>query len=178
MKVNLGKYNKNSDYRKIKVTIEDFDTWSLDHSLAYIILPALMQLKKEKMGVPSQFVSDVGGADYDSQDSFDFYKETHNESFDIACKGWEDTLDKMIWSFQQLVFDNWEAQYQHGTPEYDWSSAEDYVDPNTGKTEKTYRMLDKNPTEHWTDYEGMRLHEERIQEGLELFGKYYRHLWD
>jgi len=39
-------------------------------------------------------------------------------------------------------------------------------------------MIDKNPTEHWTDYIGMRIHEERIQEGLELFGKYYRHLWD
>jgi len=178
MKVHLGKYRKNSDHRKIKVNIEDFDTWSLDHTLAFIILPALMQLKKEKMGVPAQFVSDVGGADYDSQDSFDFYKETHEESFNIACRHWEDALDKMIWSFQQLVFDNWEEQYQHGTPEYDWKPCEDFVDPVTGKTEKTYRMVDKNPTEHWTDYEGMRLHEERIQEGLELFGKYYRHLWD
>lgn len=177
MKVHLGKYRKNSDSRKIDVKIESFDTWSLDSSLAHIILPALIQLKNTKHGVPSEFAY-VGGADWESQDSFDFYKETHDECFNIACKRWEDILDKMIWSFQQIVFDNWEKQYQHGTPEYDWSSAEDYVDPNTGKTEKTYRMIDKNPSEHWTDYEGMRLHEERIQEGLELFGKYYKHLWD
>lgn len=177
MKINLRKYKKTGQ-RQIDVNIEKFDTWSLDHSLAYIILPALLQLKATKHGIPHEFVAEVGGADYDSQDSFDFYKETHSESFDIACKRWDDVLDKMIWSFQQLVFDDWESQYSHGKSEYDWQPLTDYVDPTTGKTEKTYKMVDKNPTEHWTDYEGMRLHEERIQEGLELFGKYYRHLWD
>jgi hypothetical protein len=39
-------------------------------------------------------------------------------------------------------------------------------------------MVDKNPGAHWYDAEGHLLHEERIQEGLELFGKYYRSLWD
>jgi hypothetical protein len=178
MKVNLGKYSKTSDQRKVNVLIQDFDTWSLDSTLAHIILPALIQLKQSKMGVPTEFVQDVGGADYDSQDSFDFYKETHSESFDIACKRWEDTIDKMIWSFQQLVFNDWETQYYHGTPEFDWVKSVPHIDPVTGKSEDTFTMVDKNPNEHWTDYEGMREHERRIQEGLELFGKYYRHLWD
>jgi hypothetical protein len=75
--------------------------------------------------------------------------------------------------------DDHEEQYQHGNAEYDWVKCDQtYIDPTTGKPEDTYRMVDKNPEEHWTDYEGMRKHEERIQEGLELFGKYYRHLWD
>lgn len=89
MKINLRKYKKTGQ-RQIDVNIEKFDTWSLDHSLAYIILPALLQLKATKHGIPHEFVADVGGADYESQDSFDFYKETHNESFDIACKRWDD----------------------------------------------------------------------------------------
>lgn len=177
MKINLGKYKKEGQ-RRIDVNIEKFDTWSLDHSLAYIILPALLQLKATKHGIPHEFVADVGGADYDNQDSFDFYKETHNESFDIACKRWDDVLNKMIWSFQQIVFDNWESQYHHGTPKFDWVPSTPYTDPVTGKTENTFQMVDKNPDEHWMDTNGMRLHEERIQEGLELFGKYYRHLWD
>lgn len=177
MKVKLGDYKKSGD-RKIDVQIDRFDTYSLDHSLAHIILPALIQLKNTKMGVPAEF-SEVGGANYDNQSSFDFYEETHNEAFDIACKRWEDILDKMIWSFTQVVFDDWEKQYQHGTPEFDWvKSDEQYPNPISGKIEDTFQMVDKNPTEHWTDYEGMRKHEERIQEGLELFGKYYRHLWD
>ncbi len=177
MKVKLGDYKKGGD-RKIDVQIDRFDTYSLDHSLAHIILPALIQLKHTKMGVPAEF-AEVGGAGYDSQDSFDFYKETHNEAFDIACKRWEEILDKMIWSFNQLVFDDWEKQYHHGTPEFDWIKTDQQItNPVNNKVEDTFQMVDKNPDDHWTDYEGMRIHEERIQEGLELFGKYYRHLWD
>jgi hypothetical protein len=130
------------------------------------------------MGVPAEF-ADVGGADYGMQDSFDFYKDSHNDAFDERCKRWEETLDKMIWSFQQIVFDDYEQQYHHGKPEYDWvKTDQQFTNPVNNKVEDTFQMIDKNPTEHWTDYEGMRVHEERIQEGLELFGKYYRHLWD
>jgi hypothetical protein len=178
MKASIGKYTKHGDRRRVNIQIDKFDTWSLDHTLAHIILPALLQLKASKMGVPSEF-ADVGGASYDSQESFEFYQETHDEAFDIACKRWEEIIDKMIWSFQQLVMDDYETQYSHGTAEYDWvPSNTPFIDPHTGKPEDTYRMVDKNPQEHWVDYEGLRMHEERIQEGLELFGKYYRHLWD
>jgi hypothetical protein len=178
MKINLGPYRKNSDSRKIKVEIENFDTWSLDHTLAYIILPALLQLRASKMGVPAEF-ADIGGGNYTSQTCFDFYEETHNEAFDIAVKRWEETLDKMIWSFQQILIDDWENQYHHGKAEYDWVPSNDqYLNPSTGQMEDTFTMIDKNPEDHWTDYEGMREHERRIQEGLELFGKYYQHLWD
>ena len=177
MKVNLGTYKKDGG-RRIDVQIDRFDTFSLDHTLAYIILPALIQLKNTKMGVPAEF-ADVLGADYDMQDSFDFYKDSHNDAFDERCKRWEETLDKMIWSFQQIVFDDYEQQYHHGKAEYDWvKTDQQFTNPVNNKVEDTFQMIDKNPTEHWTDYEGMRVHEERIQEGLELFGKYYRHLWD
>lgn len=177
MKVKLGNYKKDSS-RKINVEIERFDTYSLDHSLAHIILPALLQLKHTKMGVPAEF-GDVIGADYDIQESFDFVKEDHNWAFDEKCKQWELVLDKMIWSFQQILLDDWEQQYHHGQSEYDWvTSDQKYINPVTGKVEDTFQMVDKNPEEHWTDFEGMRMHEARIQEGLELFGKYYRHLWD
>jgi hypothetical protein len=177
MKVNIGNFKKNGD-RRTNIQIDKFDTWSLDHTLAQIILPALLQLKASKMGVPTEF-ADVGGADWESQDSFDFYKETHDESFNIACKRWEDILDKMIWSFQQIAIEDHESLYCHGKAEYDWVKTDQPIsNPISGQVEDTFQMVDKNPTEHWTDYEGMRKHEERIQEGLELFGKYYRHLWD
>ena len=44
MKVNIGKYKNKG--RKISVQIDDSDVWSFDHTLAYLILPALLQLKK------------------------------------------------------------------------------------------------------------------------------------
>jgi hypothetical protein len=61
MKVNIGKFPKKSTgKRKINIEIENQDTWNLDHTLALIIYPALLQLKATKQGVPSEF-GDVGG---------------------------------------------------------------------------------------------------------------------
>ncbi len=178
MKVNIRKYNKGAKERKINVDIEKFDTWSLDHTLALIILPALMQLKATKHGVPSEF-ADVGGTNESMQDSFDFYKESSNDAFNEKVKQWDEVFDKMIWSFQQLVMDDYDALYHHGKANYDFVKTDKtYPNPVTGVHEPTYQLVDKNPEDHWYDHVGHQLHEERIQEGLELFGKYYRALWD
>lgn len=179
MKVSLGKYPKGSQKRRINVQIDGFDTWSLDHTLSLIILPALIQLKHTKHGVPSEFTDRTGG-DFDNNFVFDFIKEDDNEVFDKLCGKWDEVLDKMIWSFLQLsIEDDYDSQYHHGKMDFEWIKSEyTYTDPITGKTEKTYQMRDKDPTSHWYDSVGHTLHEERIQEGLELFGKYYRSLWD
>lgn len=178
MKVKIGKFPKTTNRRKIDVQIDKFDTWSLDHTLAHIIYPALLQLKATKHGIPSDFAM-TGGEDYLDQESFDFYKETHDECFEIRCEQWNDVLDKMIWSFGQLIVEDYSDKYHHGNAEYDWKKTDTmYPNPITGKLEATYQMVDKNPDEHWVDHEGLKIHEERIQEGLELFGKYYRNLWD
>jgi hypothetical protein len=41
MKVYIGPYKKTSDERKIDVRIDKYDTWNMDSTLAYIILPML-----------------------------------------------------------------------------------------------------------------------------------------
>jgi hypothetical protein len=63
--------------------------------------------------------------------------------------------------------------------DFEWVKTDRTVNnPITGKIEKTFQMVDKNPNEHWYDFEGHQLHEARIQEGLDLFGKHFRSLWD
>lgn len=178
MKIDMKKFPKGNGHRKITVQIDGFDTWNLDHTLAIIILPALLQLKATKHGIPGDF-AEVGGENYSFQSCFDFYSETHNDSFNEGCKRWDEVLDKMIWSFQQLALEEYDAQYHHGKSEYDWVKTDkQFPNPVTGKIEETYQMVDKNPAQTWYDHIGHQLHEERIQEGLELFGKYYRSLWD
>lgn len=179
MKVNIRKYNKGNTARKVDVKVEDFDTWSLDHTLASIILPALIQLKHTKHGVPGEFTERIGG-DFDRNLVFDFIKEDDSEVFDQLCDRWDEVLDKMIWSFLQLsIEDDYDHQYHHGKIDFEWIESEHtYTDPITGKTEKTFSMKDKNPGSHWYDSIGQELHDRRIQEGLELFGKYFRSLWD
>ena len=48
--------------RKIKVRIDRWDTWSMDHTLSYIVLPMLKQLNKTKHGAP--FVDDEDVPEY------------------------------------------------------------------------------------------------------------------
>lgn len=179
MKIKIGRFPKGNGSQRVDIQIDEWDTWNMDGTLARIIYPMLIQLKASKHGVPSEMVSDVGGEDWCEQDSFDFYKETHDESWEIASKRWDEILDKMIWSFHQLVVDDYNDKYHHGTSEYDWvESDKTFPNPVTGKIEPTYQMVDKNPGDHFFDATGLFLHEERIQEGLELFGKHYRALWD
>jgi hypothetical protein len=178
MKIQIPNFPKKGNRRKVKIQIDYWDTWSLDHTLASIIYPALLQLKATKHGVPSTF-AEVGGEDYEAQDSFDFYKENQDELFNKRIKAWDTVLDKMIWSFQQLADSDYDSKYHHGEAKFDWvESDKTYPNPVTGKIEPTYQMVDKNPNEHWYDHVGHMKHEERIQEGLDLFGKYYRSLWD
>lgn len=101
MKVKIGKYPTDyADERKIKIQIDRWDTWSLDHTLALIIHPALVQFKNNNNGHPS----------------------------DMTGEEWDQIIDKMISAFAEIL------------------------DEDISFTEKG-------------------------QEGLELFGKYFRHLW-
>ena len=178
MKINIGRYPSKGNRRKINVQIDRFDTWSTDHTLATIIYPALIQLKQTKQGIPNDFV-EVGGEEYSTQQSFDFYIESHDEAWNEGAKRWDETLDKMIWAFHQIAFEDYGDKYHHGKSDYDWvKSDKTFPNPITGKVEDTFQMVDKNPDEHWYDAEGHQLHEDRIQEGLDLFGKYFRALWD
>jgi hypothetical protein len=167
MKISMGKFPKQGE-RKINIQIDGFDTWNLDHTMAMILYPALLQLKAAKHGFPSEFAT-VGGEDWDSQLSFDFYVETQSECFNVGVKRWDEVMDKMIWSFQQLSLDDYSEKYHHGVMDIAWTET-DALGMST--------MVDNNPNEHWYDVVGHHLHEERIQEGLDLFGKYYRNLWD
>jgi hypothetical protein len=138
----------------------------------------LLQLKAEKHGVPAEF-GEAGGEDYLDQQSFDFYKQDASWAFEEKIKQWDVVLDKMIWSFSQIIDEDWESKYHHGTHETDWVESDTmHKNPISGKMEKTFQMVDRNPDGHWYDSDGHRLHMERIQEGLELFGKYYQNLWD
>jgi hypothetical protein len=176
MRVNIRNFNKGPKERKIDVKVERWDTYSMDHTAALIILPLLLQLKQTKHGVPSGLVTRTGG-DTDNNYCFDFIQEDENVVFDKLCEQWDEILDKMIWSFQQLVDDSYDSKYHHGHMKLGWKPIE-ITNPSTGQVEKAYEMVDENPGEHWYDHVGHTLHEERIQEGLELFGKYYRNLWD
>jgi len=81
---------------------------------------------------------------------------------------WKKILDKMIWSFEQLNGDDNESQFYSG--KIDWIETKL---PN-GNTE-----CKKGPNDTFkVDTKGLIKHNKKIQDGLNLFGKYFRNLWD
>lgn len=170
--------------RKIKIHIDKWDSWNVDSTLSPIILPLLKQLKATKHGSGYVDLEDVPEhlrytttEDYDSQKCFEFYHEANVEgSCDIHAR-YEWVLDEMIWAFEQLQPDyDWEEQYCSGEHDIIWVPDTEKLDED-GKPK--FHTMTHGPNDTYKcDYDGLQKHQDRISNGLRLFGKYYQTLWD
>jgi len=146
--------------RRTWVHIDNYDVWSMDHTLALIILPMLQKLQKQKHGygmiddkdVPKEYRSTVKGA----RRGLNKWDWDHNAE---ARYAW--MLNELIWTFTQLCNDSdGESQF------YDHTESSKEKDFN--------RSMQKLRV----DRAGLEAHHKRIENGLRLFGKYFRTLWD
>jgi hypothetical protein len=168
--------------RIIYVKIDKYDTWNMDSTLNLIILPMLKQLKENKHGsqivddedVPENLRTTYNSHDYDQHELFPEKKEAADKAADdLLHMRWEYVMNQMIWSFEQLASD-WEVQFHKGKA--DWMSEPCEWDEN-GKA-KMYKMIEgPNHTAEF-DVDAYQAHSKKIDNGLRLFGKYYRGLWD
>jgi hypothetical protein len=158
------------------VKIDKWDTWNMDSTLAPIILPMLKQLKENKHGSPMVDIEDVpehmrttSTEEYDSQSTFDFYHEYEVEEgwVDIHTR-WNWVMDEMIFAFESYTYD-WEEKYRSGVHDIQWEPAED---------RNMSRMIRGPNDTYQCDYAGLEKEQNRIDNGLRLFGRYYRGLWD
>jgi len=152
------------------VKIDLYDTWSMDHTLANIILPMLKQLRDSKHGAPNVDDEDV------PRELWSIYafpeKEYHVDGNHF--KRWDWVLDEMIFAFEHKNDDSWQESFSSG--EFDYKSVACEWDEN-GKP-KLFNIVEGPNHTYKCDYEGMRAVEDRIQNGFRLFGKYYQNLWD
>ena len=91
--------NRKYDTRNIKVTLHDFDTWNMDVTLAYIIVPLLKQLKTTKNGAPHV-------ADGDVPEALRSLNATKENEWDVDSNHfarWDYVLDEMIFAFESLI---------------------------------------------------------------------------
>ena len=152
------------------VKIDPWDTWNMDVTLAQIVLPMLRQLRASKQGSPS----------VDDEDVPEHLRSTaaapKNDPYDIDDlwhARWAWFLDEMIWSFEQLTTD-WESQYHSGESDYQ------HVPIEWDEQGHTTRFELKHGPRHTATFDraGYEAHNDRIDRGLRLFGRYYRGLWD
>ena len=142
--------------QRINVHIDRWDTWSMDHTLAHIVLPMLVQLKRTKHGAPNTDNADVPKElRMGKKDIAQFAKDGSTD--DKFFKRWDWILDEMIWAFNQKCRDDWEGDFY------------EYKDDNTERF--GLKLV-------WEDREGQKAHQKRMANGFKLFGKYYENLWD
>ena len=155
-------------WNKPVIQIDYFDTWSMDHTLAPIILPMLKQLKATKHGFG--FIEDE-----DAPKHLHSIYALSNESWNWdgnAEARYDWVIGEMIWAFEQLCDDDAEEKFWIVKPKADW---EDMKRPfEEGEKAREMKWLVHGEL----DTEGLKAHNERIQRGLTLFGKYFRTLWD
>lgn len=162
--------------RKVKIHIDYWDTWNMDSTLSPIILLMLKQLKETKHGSGFVDLEDVPEhlrytetEEYEAQLTFDFYTDENTKKIDCDIHTrYEWLLDELIWTFEQTSNDNWESQFWIEEPVIDLTEKDTDEKPNP----LTWKVKGK------FDYIGFKKHQERIDNGLKLFGKYFQTLWD
>ena len=98
--------------QKVKVRIDKWDTWSMDSTLAPIILPMLKQLKETKHGAPYVYPVDVPTKLRPTKK--ELLEHTKNGETDPKWfDRWDYVLDEMIWAFEQKCRDDWMADFDY-----------------------------------------------------------------
>lgn len=159
--------------RKISIKLDRYDHWNAFHTMSLIILPLLKELREHKHG--SGMIDDEDVPEGLGLRSTEAPPKKNEWDTDANLhKRYEWVLDEIIWAHEQIVDDDWEAQYCKG--EHDLLSVPCEFDDN-GKP-KMYELV-KGPNNTFEiDMEGRQKHQDRIDRGLRLFGKYYCTLWD
>ena len=159
------------------VKIDRYDTWSMDHTLADIVLPMLKQLKEKQHGAGFVDDSDVPeGIGLRSTEAAPKENEYDTDSNHFARWNW--VMDEMIFAFECKVDDSWQDAFREGEHDILWVPVD--ADGNeVPKGEHKYTEMRHGPNDTYKcDYDGMKKVEERIQNGFRLFGRYYQNLWD
>jgi hypothetical protein len=155
-------------WNKDVVKIDYWDTWSMDHTLAPIILPMLKQLKATKHGYGM-----IEDEDVPKELSSIYAPAKESWEWDgNAEKRYDWVLNEMIWSFEQLCDDDAESKFWITQPQMDWDAMKEPFPVGQKTREVTWKVEGK------LDTEGLNAHNARVQRGLTLFGKYFRTLWD
>ena len=172
--------------RKIKVKIHNYDVWNMDGTLSLIILPMLIELKRVQHGAPSVEDEDVPE---ELRSTSAPAKENEWDTDENHSKRWDWVLDEMIWSFTQKNMEDDEAPYRTGTSHIMFQAVDKdgnkIGEPHEigkspeGTDEATmFEMVKGQDDTSQTDWDGLKAHWARIQNGTRLFGKYYSNLWD
>jgi hypothetical protein len=173
-----GKFKKRKEY----VRIDGYDVYSMDHTLALVIVPMLKELRKLKNGSPDVDNEDVPKHLQLSKRERKIFDESGwNKRLKVTEKEvdfinkkyhdrWDWVLMEMIHAFECELEEDWEKQFTSGV--MDINHEETIVN---GK--KMFKMVHGPNHTYEIDKEAMNKAYERRKNGRMLFAKYYNSLW-
>lgn len=158
MKVRIGNYRseKSKKPRIEKIEVHPWDTYSAYHTLGLIIYPVLVAYRQDivdKEIVPADFLKPVDVSDKTEEEAQEIHEKLHDE----ALAEWLAILDKIIWAFEQIK-DDFRGEHEF----FKINENED---------------IDDLESRFDIDKDGLNDYYEQIDEGLQLFARYYRSLW-
>lgn len=164
MKVDISYYKAGSrkgQVRKNHVVCSERDAYNADWTIAQMVLPLLLQVKKDKQGAP--FVDDVYVPEH-LRSTACAPKENEWETDDNWFKRYEYVLDEIIFAMQEVAND-----YENEPDMYEKVDEED-PETVTGEVDIGLKII-PHKTVLYTDYHA------RVQNGLMLFGVFFTSLW-
>jgi hypothetical protein len=157
--------------QRIQVRIDRWDTWSMDYTLSYIVLPMLKQMKDQKQGVP--YVDDEDVPEHLRSTAAPALTEEQINTGHVDDNHearWNWVLDEMIHSFETKTGSLQDWEYQFTTGEYDCQF-------KTIDEKGTAEMVRGPNHTAETNWDARKAYQDRISNGFRLFGKYYEGLW-
>lgn len=153
MRVNIEDYDSKLED---SIEINDYDIWNLDTTLSIIIGASLIKFKENLL--KSEFKSAPRCL-------------THNDDDEPNFQEWLNILDSMIYSFTEIAKDNPNSpklELPHNTINFE----------TFDNIKVTEEQREENRL-YWKNWEILnKVYEDKIQDGLNNFAKYFKNLWD
>lgn len=164
MKVDISYYKAGSrkgQVRKNHVVCSEIDAWNADWTIAQMVLPLLLQVKKDKQGAP--FVDDVYVTE-ELRSTACAPKENKWDTDENWFKRWDWVLDEIIFAMQEVANDC--------ENEPDMFEKVREIDPKTmtGELDTGLEIIPRMEALN-------KAYHARIQNGLMLFGVFFTSLW-
>lgn len=159
MKAYIGPYQEHDLPRITQIEIDKYDSWSADQTIAMIAAPIIKQLKETNHGFAFVKAEDcpeelrTTGDDRFAEDE-ERYKEQQAR--------WQYVQGEILWAMEEIA---------SGKPGYE--SFYEYPEtlPESISISEMLKQTKVNK-------EGLENYAKRLQNGCELFGKYFMDLWD
>lgn len=194
--------------RKLKLAnvphFTSVERWNLFHTFSVYIAAGLKEFLSYKLyGIPQEFSDleeEIAEVNSEIKESKELYEELGKEveriiaereqlpRFDrnaeksTEMRTWRGTIEKMLWSFEQLRDDCPDSPFNKWEDKQFWSLIDSGILPMEISEEPDENGLravkingEETSQEIWDAEDKYR---EKIQEGINLFAKYFQHLWD